>query len=155
MAQREMSRTCLHAQIRSVFHRTSRAQIGVSNSTIVAFKSRFYIGRHQVLPSNRREPPSCLRLKHNGARAEPYRLPSRTGRRLTGKGHDAAGVPRRCRDSHVFKRFVVGSSVAHVKCVLVYGPDCVHDLAEEHPVLSKRLNYDYRAGLKAGWRHHG
>src|SRR5579863_8436833 len=46
--------------------------------------------------------------------------------------HDAAGVPRRCRNRHAFKRFVVGPSEAHVKCVLAYGPDCVHDLAEEH-----------------------
>ena len=38
-----------------------------------------------------------------------------------------------------FKRFVVESSVAHVKCVLVYGPDCVHDLAERAPCFKQTL----------------
>jgi hypothetical protein len=69
MAQQEMSRTCLHAQIRSVFHRTSRAQIGFRNSTIVAFKSRFYIGRHQVLPSSAVNRQAAFRLNDNGPRS--------------------------------------------------------------------------------------
>ena len=68
MVQREMSRTCLGAQLRSVFHRTSRAPIGVTNSTIVAFKSRFYIARRQVLRSTAVNRQAVFRLIDNGPR---------------------------------------------------------------------------------------